>query len=91
MKHPSRCREHASIIHRERTCAKAQSPFRSPHDHPRDLRRSNNCGPDNPRPRQESSGQINQALATLFNVASTTEISFGFFPRWWTRAASSAL
>jgi len=44
-----------------------------------------------PRPRQESSGQINQALATLFNVASTTEISFGFFPRWWTRAASSAL
>src|SRR5207245_10485761 len=37
------------------------------------------CGSNNPRPRQESSGQITQALATLFSVASTTEISSGFF------------
>jgi hypothetical protein len=29
-------------------------------DHPRDLRRSDNCGRSNSRTRQESSGQINQ-------------------------------
>src|SRR5439155_7469417 len=49
------------------------------HDHPRDLRRSGSCGRNNSRPRQEPTGQINQALVTLFSVASTTEISSGFF------------
>src|SRR5438552_1114111 len=30
------------------------------HDHPADLRRSGGCGRNNARPRQESTGQINQ-------------------------------
>jgi len=43
------------------------------------LLRFGSCGRNNSRPRQEPTGQINQALVTLFSVASTTEISSGFF------------
>src|SRR5205823_4792134 len=49
------------------------------HDHPRDLRRSGSRGLNNARPRQKPAGQVNQALATLFSVASTTEMSSDFF------------